>query len=145
MKTDRIAGALLLAGGGAAALEATTFEVAFLTDPVGPKAMPFLAAALFLGGGLQLLLRPTPDPEWPAPSVVVRMGGAVGAFLAYAATLPVLGFFLSTTLVTAALSMLFRGDWRHSLGAAATLSSVLWYLFVWALDLPLPLGSLWTR
>jgi putative tricarboxylic transport membrane protein len=145
MRTDRIAGALLVAAGAGAALEATTFEVAFLTDPVGPKAMPFLAAALFLGGGLGLVLRPGPDPGWPGATTGVRMGAAVVAFLAYAAALPVLGFFVSTTLAMGALSMLFRGDWRRSLGAAAALSAVLWYLFVWALNLPLPLGSLWTR
>ena len=134
----------MAAAGVAVAAEATTFEVAFLTDPVGPKALPYLAAAILLGAGILLAARPGPDPAWPAGSTVVRMGGAVGAFLVYAAVLPALGFWISTTLAVAALSILFGGDMLRSVAAAAALSSVLWYLFVWALRLPLPLGSLWT-
>lgn len=126
------------------AAEASTFDVVFLTDAVGPKALPYLAAAILTGAGTVLAVRPDPPNEWPAPATRVRMAGAVGAFLLYATLLPVLGFFIGTTLTVAALSILFGGPPLRSAAAAAALSSVLWYLFVWALRLPLPFGSLWT-
>ena len=76
MKTDRSAGAVLMGVGAAVALEASTFDVLFLTDPVGPKAMPYLVAALLVGTGLALALRPGPDPPWPDRKTLIRMGGA---------------------------------------------------------------------
>ena len=145
MKTDRVSGVLLTAAGLAMALEASTFDVGFLTDPVGPKALPFLAGAIFVVAGLRLAARPGPEPAWPARTTLTKMALGVLAFLAYAAFMPSLGFFVSTTLVMTALSVLFGGGKRQSVLAAASLSGVLWYLFVWGLSLPLPLGSLWTR
>ena len=61
----------------------------------------------------------------------------------YAALLAPLGFVVATTLTVASLSLLFDGPWKKSLGAALTLSVVLWYLFVWVLGLTLPLGAVW--
>ena len=142
-RTDRFTGAALGLLGAAVALEATTFDVLFLTDPVGPKALPMLAAGILVASGAMLLARPGIGGAWPGRSVLVRMVGAVAAFGAYAGLLAPLGFVLSTTATVASLSMLFGGPWRKSVGAAAVLSVTLWYLFVWLLGLPLPLGALW--
>lgn len=141
----RIAGAVLLALGTAAAVETSTFDVAFLTDPVGPKALPLVGAAILVGTGLTLLLRPAREGVWPSLPAMGRMAGAVAVFLLYALALEPAGFTLATTGATAALSLLFGGPWRRSVAAALVLSVVLWYLFVWVLGLPLPLGLLWTR
>jgi len=132
-RTDRVA----------VAAEATNFDVAFLTDPVGPKALPGLVAAILVVSGATLALRRGEPRSWPSGRVLVRMAGAVAAFGSYAAILPPLGFVVATTATVSALSMLFGGPWRRSLAAALTLSVVLWYLFVWVLGLPLPLGSMW--
>lgn len=142
-RTDRVTGALLLLLGLAVGAEATTFDVFFMTDPVGPKALPFLSALVLAGSGTLLLARPGPGPTWPARKVLVRMGGALVAFGAYAALLAPLGFVVATTATVGALSVLFDGPRKKSLGAAFALSSALWYLFVWLLGLPLPLGSIW--
>lgn len=145
MTHDRIAGGSLVLVGIALALEATTFDVAFMTDPVGPKALPLLVAAMLVAGGVAALLRPRADVALPEREAIVRMGSAVAAFLLYAAALPWLGFFLSTTLVVTALSVLYRGPLVSSALAAAILSGGLWLLFVQLLSLPLPIGDLWIR
>jgi len=144
-RADRISGACLVALGVAVGVEASTFEVAFLTDPVGPKALPYLAAGIFVGAGVLLLGRPGPPPAWPAARVLARLAGATAAFLLYGLVLRPLGFTLATTLAVGTLSTLFEGPVRKSFGAALVLSVALWYLFVWVLGLPLPLGALWTR
>jgi putative tricarboxylic transport membrane protein len=123
--------------------EATTFDVVFRTDPVGPKALPLLAAAIFVGSGTFLALRPGRGGAWPPRPVLMRMGGAVVAFGAYAALIAPLGFVVATTATVSALSLLFGAPRRNAVGAALTLAVVLWYLFVWVLGLPLPLGSAW--
>ncbi len=142
-RTDRFAGGVLVALGVGVALEASTFDVAFLTDPVGPKALPLLSAAIFFTAGMILLVRGGEPRVWPTGAVLLRMGAAAAVFGGYALLLAPLGFVVATTAAVGALSMLFGGPWRKSLGSAATLSVVLWYLFVWALGLPLPLGALW--
>ena len=65
------------------------------------------------------------------------------AFGAYAALIAPVGFVVATTATVASLSVLFGASLRKAVGAALTLSVVLWYLFVWVLGLPLPLGSVW--
>jgi putative tricarboxylic transport membrane protein len=145
--------------GAAAAAEASTFDVAFLTDPVGPKALPYLAAAILVLAGGRVALRAgvaaararparahEPGlPEAPGRARLPRIAAAAGAFLAYAAVLPWLGFFASTTLVVALLSELYGAPRPHGLLAAALLTGTLWVLFVHLLGLPLPAGTLWIR
>ena len=143
--TDRAAGAALAIAGLAIALEATTFQVAFLTDPVGPKALPLVAAVILFGAGAMLLLRPRESSPWPSAPVIGRMASATGVFLAYALVIEPMGFVLATTGTMTALSRLFGASWRKSVAAAFALSVALWYLFVWVLGLPLPMGLLWTR
>lgn len=140
--SDRIAGVVLVVFAGVVALEARTFTVGFLTDPLGPKAVPLLAAALIGAGGLWLAVRPRREARWPAPGVLGRIGLVAGSFGVYAAVLPVLGFLLATTLEMSALSRLFGGRWVASVAAAFGFSVALYALFVYALALPLPIGSL---
>jgi putative tricarboxylic transport membrane protein len=142
---DRIVGGALVAAALAVGLEATTFDVVFLTDPVGPKALPALVAMMIGIGGLRVLVRPRDTVDLPDGPTWLRMSGAVAVFLGYAAALPFLGFFLSTTLVVAGLAILFGGPWKGGLAAGLTLSAALWLLFVYALALPLPVGELWIR
>jgi putative tricarboxylic transport membrane protein len=144
-RTDRLAGAVLTLLGIAAGVEASTFNVAFLTDPVGPKALPYLVSAVLVLAGVKMLSRPRPTVRLPDPEAARRMVGAVAAFLAYAAVLPWIGFYLATTLVVTALARLYRGPWRGGLAAGLSLSTALWLLFVRILALPLPVGTLWTR
>ena len=142
---DRVAGGVLITAAVAVGLEATTFDVAFLTDPVGPKALPLVVAFMLAAGGIRTLTRPRDDVELPVRSGLRRMAAALGALLAYALFLPWLGFFLSTTAVVAGLGVLFGGPWKGGLATGLTLSAALWLLFVALLSLPLPIGDLWIR
>jgi putative tricarboxylic transport membrane protein len=140
---DRVPGAVIALLGLAAGLEATTFDVRFLTDPVGPKALPMLVAVIFVFAGARAALLPDHVAEWPDRAVLVKLVGAAAAFLLYPLALPVLGFFTSTTLVVASLSWLYGAPLSYGAAAAAALSGALWLLFVRVLALPLPIGSLW--
>ena len=143
--SDRRAGVVIALVGIAIGLEASTFDVVFMTDPVGPKALPYLVATIMLLGGASIAARPHMSPQWPGRALQLRLAAAVGAFLTYPIGLPVIGFFLSTTLVVAVLSLLYGGPPKKSWVAAASLTAVIWLLFVEVLQLPLPIGSLWIR
>ena len=129
--------------GLAVALEARTFNVAFLTDPVGPKALPLVAAGALVGTGLIIVFRPGIEPDWPAPPVLRRLAVATLAFILYALLLQPLGFVVGTVLMMTCLAVLFGAEVKKGLAAASLLCAALWYLFVWVLGLPLPLGALW--
>ena len=131
--------------GALVGVEATTFDVGFLTDPVGPKALPFLVAGMLLVSGVGTFVHPAPAGHAPGHPAALRMAAAVVAFLLYAVALPWLGFFLSTSLVVATLGFLFGGRPAQSCAFAVLLSTVLWLLFGSALALPLPIGDLWVR
>lgn len=141
----RATGAALTLLGVAAAAEASTFDVVFMTDPVGPKALPYLVAAMLVAAGLAAMARPRDAGTRPARPALLRLAAAVLALVAYALALPFVGFFASTTLVVGGLALLYRGPPVASLAAAALLSGALWLLFVRALALPLPVGDLWIR
>ena len=141
----RAPGLVLVALAVAVALQASGFEVAFITDPLGPKAFPLTAALLLGGSGLVLALRPGDPLDLPAGPVLLRIAGALAAFVVYAALLPFLGFVASTTLAVWSLSLLFGGPWRRALLAALAFSVALMAVFVYGLALSLPVGSLWVR
>jgi putative tricarboxylic transport membrane protein len=136
---------VLITAAVAVGIEAATFDVAFLTDPVGPKALPFVVAIMLAAGGGRTLAKPRDAVELPGRSGLSRMAAALGVLLLYAILLPWIGFFLSTTAVVAGLGILFGGPWKGGLATGLTLSAALWLLFVALLSLPLPIGDLWIR
>ncbi len=145
MRGARIAGVFLVVIGAAVGLEASTFEVSFMADPIGPKALPNVVAFILLMAGFISIIRPKTDVVWPNRQVRAKLVGAVMALLVYPLALEVLGFVISTMLVVTGLSYLYGAPPRRGLGAAATLAVVLWLFFVQVLALPLPIGSVWLR
>ncbi len=136
---------LLILLGAGVALEASTFDVGFLTDPVGPKALPYLVALILIATGAHAWFWPPAEVTRPAPAARSRIAAALVGFVVYSVTLPYVGFFVCTTGVVAVLSRLYGAPWTRGLAAASVLSAVIWLIFVQLLALPLPIGSLWIR
>jgi putative tricarboxylic transport membrane protein len=145
-RSDRIAGGLCVVAAVGIALVARTYRVGFVTDPIGPRAMPWLAAALLGSGGVILGLRPGPEPDWPPPGPTRRgIAIAVLSLALYAILIGPFGFVLATTLLMTALARVFGGRLVPGLLAGAAFSGVMWLLFVMGLGVPLPIGMLFTR
>ncbi len=142
LATDRVAGLAGLALAAVTALETRTFRVTSLVDPIGPRALPWLAAFLIGAGALVLLLRPAANEDAMPPGTLRRIVVAVLVFLAYAGLIAPIGFFAATTLLGVALSLQFGARPVPALLAAAAFSGALWLLFALALGLPLPAGEL---
>ncbi len=69
----RVAGGILVALAAGICAEATSFEVAFVTDAIGPKALPYLTAFIMGLSGLRQIIRPGVDVSWPKRGPAVRM------------------------------------------------------------------------
>ncbi len=119
------------------------FQAPFAYDPVGPRAYPLLLLGLMGAGSLWLLIKPghhsTQTLHLPA---AVRSLLCIAALLAYALLFEPLGFILSTTLTTFALGLLFTGRLLPCAISAVLMGLLLFGLFDYLLDVPLPLGVL---
>ena len=159
-------GAALIGFGSAVAATARGYEVGFVVDPLGPRAVPYLVAGLLILGGIGMLLRrppaqavatvdgsPTGASRGGEPREtqglgleqgrpILAQGACAGALLLYAAAIPLLGFVVSTILASGALARLFGGRWLHGLGVGLFLGLGLYGLFAWGFGLDLPVGAI---
>lgn len=118
-------------------------ESNMIFDPLGPRTFPILCGGIVAVSCLFLLVRPDPEPDWPAFGRAAEIGAVVIGLIGYAYLLPVLGFVVATTGAAAALS------WR--LGAKVLFAPVtglaiavgIYAVFHWILGLALPHGT-WT-
>jgi putative tricarboxylic transport membrane protein len=148
---ERWLGGCLVLVAVAVGVTARTFDVGFLVDPLGPKALPYLVAGLFLVGGVVLLVFPAKreGPEYGAAGAGSTPGRARGPqalslliLVGYASALPILGFVLSTSLATGALSRMFSGRFLQGVAVGLALGLGLFGLFTLSFGMELPLGIL---
>jgi putative tricarboxylic transport membrane protein len=104
IKSDRILGAVGLLLGVAFVWGATLIETGFMMDALGPKSFPIIIGSVLVLGSGYVLLRPDPEPAWPALSGVFEIVGAVAVLVGYAFALEPVGFVISTAVAAALLS-----------------------------------------
>ena len=137
MASDRIFGLVVLFVALGYIASATQIQTSFLADPVGPKAFPILIGAVGALSALVLILRPDPDPDWPALRTFGALLVAVIVLVAYAYMLKPLGFIIPTALAAGILSFQISPNPRAAAFAGAGLSVGLFLLFKFALGLGL--------
>ncbi|MGV8984827.1 MAG: tripartite tricarboxylate transporter TctB family protein [Cypionkella sp.] len=108
--SDRIFGGIGLVLAAFYVWAATTIELSFISDPVGPKTFPYIIGGLFALASLAIILRPDASPEWPSLTRLAEIAAGVAVMVAYVYVLPEAGFVITTAVASAYLS------WR--LGAA---------------------------
>lgn len=136
--SDRLTGLLFLLLAIWFGVTARGFEQGF-GDPVGPALFPQLVAIPLGLFALFLLLRPDPEPGWPAGRLLLRQGFMLAALLAYPLFLEPLGFPLATALGLWAMSLLLGARIIIGLLAAISMAIALYLLFDLLLGLHLPL------
>lgn len=137
MMSDRIFGLVVLMVALTFIVSATGIQTSFLSDPVGPKAFPMLVGAVAGICGLVMMIRPDPDPEWPAVRTLLALLVAVIVLIAYAYSLKPFGFLLPTAVAAAILSYQISPRIIPAGLAGVGLSIGLFVLFKFALDLGL--------
>ena len=101
--SDRIFGVVCVLLAAFFIWQATQIEAGFIVDPMGPKAFPIVIGIVLAFGGLYPILKPHPQPDWPAGGRLLEIVFAVGVMIAYALVLPRFGFTLSTAVAAALL------------------------------------------
>lgn len=114
--SDRILGAFGVCLALFYAIAASLTQESFLTDTVGPKAFPYIIAAILGTSSAVIALRPDPEPAWPALVRLAEIAAAAVVMILYARALPEVGFVVATCFAAAYLS------WR--LGTAPLMAVV---------------------
>ncbi|MEM8632773.1 MAG: tripartite tricarboxylate transporter TctB family protein [Pseudomonadota bacterium] len=141
MASDRIFGLVVLITALAYIASATQIQTSFLSDPVGPKTFPILIGAVAGICGLFLMVKPDPDPDWPAVRTFGALLVSIIVMIGYAYALEPLGFLLPTAVTAAVLSYQISPRIVPAAVAGVCLSVGLFLIFKYALGLgliPLP-------
>ena len=142
MVSDRILGGACVALAAFFIWAATRIELSFISDPVGPRTFPIIIGVLVGLCGLAIMLKPDPDPEWPATGRMIEIAAAVIVLVAYAQLLPVLGFVISTAFAAAFLSWRLGAGPLQAAIAGVTISLGIYVVFHLILGLSLARGPL---
>ncbi len=114
--SDRLFGGIALLLALAFIAGATQIQAALIFDSLGPRAFPIIIGVVLAISSCFLILRPDPEPDWPAARRVVEILLALVVMLAYAYLLEPLGFVIATAVAAGLLS------WR--LGAAPAIAGL---------------------
>jgi putative tricarboxylic transport membrane protein len=138
--SDRLFGGITLLVALAFIAGATQIEAGLIFDSLGPSAFPIIIGVLLAISSVYLIVRPDPEPDWPAARRVVEIVLALVVMLAYTFLLEPLGFVLATAIAASLLS------WR--LGAPLAIAGIsgvgvavgIYVVFHLILGLPLARG-----
>lgn len=138
--TDRLLGMSGVAIAAFFIWRATLIEESFISDPVGPRVFPIIICVLLGLAGLGIILRPDPEPHWPAmPGLLEVLAGTV-VFVAYAELLPVLGFVIATFLAGGFLAWRLGASPLRAVIAGVAISLGIYTVFNLVLGLTLATG-----
>ena len=140
--TDRITGIVLLLFAFLYGWGASRIRIGFGSDPLGPKAFPYMLAITLGIIAIFIILRTDPEPKWISARSWLNLIFVFISFIAYAYLLVPLGFILATTLETGFVGQRFGAKWWLALIVGLASSLIMYVLFVYALNLPLPIGKL---
>nr|WP_298412556.1 tripartite tricarboxylate transporter TctB family protein [uncultured Halomonas sp.] len=140
---DRVFGVLMLVLAVAYGWGATQFPEPFGgAESVGPETFPTVLAVVLALTSLYLIVKPDPDNAWPSGSIWLELIIAVVVLIAYTLLLQPLGFVIATTLAVGTLCWRMGAALLKAYLTGLIAGVVVFLLFTYALDLPLPWGLL---
>jgi putative tricarboxylic transport membrane protein len=139
---DRKLGVLALVLAAFLAWHGHTLEAAFSYEPIGPRAFPLAIAAIIALCGLILTIKGGNRVEPNSSGANARLWLMIAILSGYAVTFQLLGFILSTALMTTLVARLFNGTWTKAVIGGLGMGILFFVLFDRLLDVVLPVGIL---
>jgi putative tricarboxylic transport membrane protein len=140
-RSSRIAAAILLAFSVILAISASQIEYAFSSDPLGPRAFPYLLAAALAICGIWYFLSPGEAEPWPRSDVMLRAVILIAVTTASVALMDHIGFLPAAFIMCACAAYLFGAAPLAAIGIGAAQAGFWFILFKYALGTYLPSGS----
>ena len=142
--SDRIFGLIALGVALFYVWSATAIQTSFLSDPMGPRAFPYIIGGVMAVSALFIVLMPDEEPVWPKPGVFLKIAFAVVVLIAYAESLRPAGFLLPTAVAAGILSYQISPRIVPAILTGVLLSVGLFVVFKYGLGLGLfPIPREW--
>jgi putative tricarboxylic transport membrane protein len=139
---DRKLGALALALAAFLAWYGYDLKAAFSYEPIGPRAFPLIVSAIIAMCGLILTIKGGNRVEPNSGGANARIWLMIAILSGYAASFQLLGFIISTALMTVLVARLFGGTWLKALVGGIGMGILFFIIFDRLLDVVLPAGVL---
>lgn len=141
--SGRITAVVLIALAVVVGIGASQIEYAFSSDPLGPRAFPYLLAAILGLCGVWYLISPGEADPWPGADTLVRSAALIVVCAAAIAVMNLVGFIVSAAVICGVAAWMF-GATPAMAGIIGVAQALFWYaLFKLALGTYLPAGTLW--
>lgn len=139
---DRKLGVLALAFAAFLAWFGYSLEAAFSYEPIGPRAFPLVVASIIALCGLRLVIKGGNPVEPNSSGANARIWLMIAILSGYALTFQLLGFTISTAIMTTLVGRLFGGTWGKAIIGGVGMGILFFVLFDRLLDVVLPVGIL---
>ena len=139
---DRKLGVFALALDAFSAWHGHSLEAAFSYEPIGPRAFPLAVASIIALCGVILTIKGGNRVEPNSQGANVRIWLMIAILSGYAVTFQLLGFIVSTALMTILVARLFGGTWIKALIGGVGMGILFFIVFDYLLDVVLPVGVL---
>jgi putative tricarboxylic transport membrane protein len=140
--SDRLLGGISILLALAFIWGAWQIETGLMLDPLGPRTFPIIIGVVLAISSIYLLVRPDPEPDWPARGRALEILLAVVVMIAYALLLEPLGFILASALAVFVLSWRLGGGLGTSVVVGIGVSLLIYVVFHTVLGLSLARGLL---
>ena len=141
---DRVFGVFLLCLGLYMVYGGISLEVPFSYDPLGPSAFPVGIGALLASLSLFVVAKPGkahfPDIITNFKTILI-----VVLLFVYQLAFDFLGFLLATALLVFCISRIFKGTTSQALSSGVGVSVVVYGIFSFLLEVPLPMGAIFSK
>lgn len=138
---DRGFGLVLLALALFVAYGAWQMHVPFAYDPLGPRAFPLLLSAALAVMSIVMIVRPAPGTGLPRGATALKLASVLAVLVLYAVLFTRAGYLITTVVAMAVLARIFGASWIKAALTGAVLAFGSYGLFVYGLDIVLPIGS----
>ena len=122
-----------------------SLKVPFSYDPLGPSAFPIGIGAVMAFLSLFVIAKPSQKAVFPPLNTTLKTLLIVVLLFLYQLFFDVFGFLAATFCLVFAIARLFQGTPSQSLGAGVGVSTVVYVLFKFLLEVPLPMGTLFSK
>jgi putative tricarboxylic transport membrane protein len=140
--SDRIVAVFMLLLAAAFGIQAWAYVPIGFTDHLGARVFPLAVALFIIPLTLVLFFGRHVAGVWPSARAWRVVFIALSVLVVYGLVIEFVGFIIATMGVFIVYGMLYGARWWKTVISGVVAALVLYFLFVWALDMYLPLGSL---
>jgi putative tricarboxylic transport membrane protein len=109
-------------------------------EAIGPDTFPYILAVILGICSLLYMIKPSAETKWPVGRSLLEICGVIAALFCYTILIEPAGFILATVVCVTFMSWRLGAPVKTAALVSSVGSVVIFSLFNFGLDLPLPIG-----